>query len=89
MKLAAIAQRGAKKDFIDIYALGKYGFTLRQMFVLYRKKFAIDNIAHLTRSLNYFDDASKERMPKMIWDTNWRSVKKTIQSWLRDLDALD
>lgn len=89
MKLAAIAQRGAKKDFIDIYALGKHGFTLRQMFELYRKKFAIEDIAHLTRSLNYFDDADRERVPKMLWDTNWRTVKKTIQSWLRDTNALD
>lgn len=54
-----------------------------------RKKYDIEDAAHLTRSLNYFDDADRERVPKMLWDTNWRTVKKTIQSWLRDTNALD
>ena len=31
MKLAAVAQRGAKKDFLDIYALGRRRRSLRQM----------------------------------------------------------
>jgi hypothetical protein len=31
MKLSAIAQRGARKDFCDLYALGKTSFSLQQM----------------------------------------------------------
>jgi hypothetical protein len=83
MKLAAVAQRGAKKDFVDIYALGKRSGSLRQMVRWYHKKFAIEDFAHLLRSLAYFDDADRERLPVMLWDMNWRTVKETIRRWLQ------
>lgn len=41
MKLSAIAQRGARKDFCDIYVLGKKAFSLSQMLSFYQKKFSI------------------------------------------------
>jgi hypothetical protein len=37
MKFSAIAQRGSKKDFIDIYAIGLNGFDLRNGLSLFRK----------------------------------------------------
>lgn len=86
MKLLAVSQRGAKKDFVDLYALGQSSCSLRQMLRWYKKKFAVEDIAHVLRSLVYFDDADKERMPKMLWDVSWRTVKKTIQGWLRNVD---
>lgn len=45
MKLSAIAQRGARKDFCDIYALGTKQFALREMVDLYRKKFGIQDVS--------------------------------------------
>jgi hypothetical protein len=81
MKLSAIAQRGSKKDFVDIYALGLKYVPLRQMLRLYQKKYAIQDIAHVLYGLAYFDDADKERMPRMLWNIDWSTVKKTIQRW--------
>lgn len=91
LKLLAVAQRGAKKergakkDFVDIYALGKRADSLQQLLQWYRRKFAVEDDAHLIRSLSYFDDAQKERLPRMLWDVNWRIVKATIQRWLQDV----
>jgi transposase-like protein len=89
MKLLAVAQRGAKKDFVDIYALSKKSDSLRHMLAWYQKKYVVEDVAHLLRSLAYFDDADKERMPKMLWEVSWRTVKSTIRRWLRDVDGLD
>lgn len=82
MKLAAVAQRGAKKDFVDIYALGRRADSLRPMLHWFKRKFAIEDIAHLLTSLAYFDDAERERLPKMLWDVGWRDIKETIRGWL-------
>jgi hypothetical protein len=89
MKLLAVAQRGAKKDFVDIYALGQSPSSLQKLLQWYQTKYAVDDIVHLLRSLAYFDDADKERMPKMLWEVSWPTVKKTIQGWLREVDALN
>src|ERR1019366_3264836 len=85
MKLSAVAQRGAKKDFADIYALGRRADSLRQMLRWYKQKFAIEDIAHLLRSLAYFDDAESERLPRMLWPVRWREIKETIRGWLRSV----
>ena len=83
MKLSAVAQRGAKKDFVDVYALGKRSCSLRQMLQWYREKYAVEDIAHLLYSLNYFDDADGERLPRMLWDVRWRTIKETIRRWVQ------
>lgn len=82
MKLSAIAQRGAKKGFVDIYALAREEDSLRKMVRWYRKKYAVENIVHLIRSLGYFDDAEPERMPRMLWKVNWQTTRSAIQSWV-------
>lgn len=86
MKLAALAQRGSKKDFVDIFALGRRCFSLRQMLDHYRKKYGVDDFAHLLYSLAYFEDADRERMPRMCWDVDWRDMKETLKSWLQALN---
>ncbi len=85
MKLSAIAQRGARKDFCDIYALGKKSFSLQEMLDLYQKKFNIRDIVSVLYGLVYFDDAESERMPRMLWDIKWGEIKKTILKWVKDL----
>jgi hypothetical protein len=35
--------------------------------------------------LAYFDQADRERMPRMSWDTDWRTVKRTIRGWVREV----
>lgn len=83
MKLSAIAQRGHKKDFVDLYALGTKSFSLQQMLSFYQKKFSLKDIGHVLFALSYFDDAEKERMPVMLWETQWNKIKTTIQAWVK------
>lgn len=85
MKLSAIATRGARKDFIDLYALGQSGFALREMLDLYQEKFETRDLGHLLYSLTYFDDAEAEDTPDMLWDIAWSEVKATVRAWMRDL----
>ena len=82
MKLSAIASRGSKKDFIDIHALMQKHKTLRQMLSLYKKKFPEADLFPVLRGLSYFDDADKERMPRMLWKLSWDAIKKEVMKEL-------
>ena len=77
MKIAAITNRGTKKDFIDIYFLLKH-FSLKEIMDLYIKKYpdASDFLAY--KSLSYFVDADNQVMPKMLIPTKWENIKKKI-----------
>lgn len=83
MKLSAIVQRGSKKDFVDLFALGREGFQLPDMLEWYRTKFGIDDMGHVLYALAYFDDADQERMPTMLWKVGWKEVKDVIRAWTR------
>lgn len=85
MKLSAIAQRGARKDFIDLYALLRQHRPLDEMLTLYQEKFDVQEIGHLLYSLVYFEDAEKQRMPRMLWDLEWSQVRREIESRVRRL----
>jgi hypothetical protein len=85
MKIAAVTQRGYKKDFVDLYALASRSFSLRQMLRWYQEKYDIHDIAHVLYSLAYFDDADRERMPTMLWKVTWPTIKDTIRSWVQEL----
>lgn len=85
MKLSALASRGARKDFIDLYALGRSQFSLGEMLALYQEKYQTRDTAHVIYSLTYFDDAEREDMPEMLWELKWADVKRTIEGWVRDL----
>ena len=78
MKLAAITNRGTKKDFIDIFFLLQQ-FTIKQMLTLYEQKFADGSIFSVLRSLTYFEDAEKDIMPEMYIPVDWTQVKQTVQ----------
>jgi len=57
MKIDAIATRGAKRDFIDLYFIYQSGYQLKQLLDIYDKKYK--NIAatgmHIMKSLIYWD----------------------------------
>lgn len=79
MKLSAIANRGAKKDFFDIYELMKT-FSLSDMLNLFSKKFPDIAHFHILKSLTYFEDAETEFDPITLNETNWEIVKETIEN---------
>ena len=85
MKLSAVAQRGARKDFCDLYALGKTSFSLQEMLSFYQHKFGVGDIGSVLYGLVYFDDAEKECMPRMLWKVAWREIKSTIVEWVKGI----
>ena len=52
---------------------------------IYKKKFGVDDIAHLVMALAYFDDAERQRMPSMIRKVPWKTIKAEVQRWIRTL----
>jgi hypothetical protein len=85
MKLSAQASRGARKDFVDLYAVGRKVTSLGRMLEWYREKFNVQDLAHVLYSLVYFDEANRQRMPRMLWDVNWRTIKNTLRTWVKEL----
>ena len=83
MKLSAAANRGRKKDFIDIaFLLDQY--TLGEMFALYQRKFSVTEISNALRGLTYFDTAELDPMPRMFDDLTWDDAKSRIESAVRE-----
>ncbi len=83
MKLSAVAQRGARKDFIDIVALMNAGFTLLRMLDLYKLNYETKEIVHVMYGLSYFADAEKEPMPDMLSPLTWEQTKRAVQAALK------
>ena len=81
MKLEAIAGRGSKKDFVDMFFLLKL-FSLKEIFSFHALKYGVglNNQYHHLKSLVYFNDADEEAMPLMTSPLNWDKVKAKIRS---------
>ena len=77
MKISAIAGRGAKRDFVDLYAASKQ-YLLPKLLELFHRKFAQANYSavHVLKSLTYFDDAENDPMPEMLAPISWMEVKE-------------
>jgi hypothetical protein len=80
--LHAVAQRGTKKDFIDVHALGAR-FGLGEMLGFYRRKFAIADVGRILAGLTYFDDAESDPMPSMLVPASWDIVKAELRDRVR------
>jgi len=76
MKIAALGDRGTKRDFIDLFFLSK-NYSLDDMFLFYDQKYGDleDKLYHLIRSFDYFVDAENDNLPKMLIKTSWEEVK--------------
>lgn len=77
MKLAAITNRGSRKDFVDFFFL-LARFSLPEMLEFYREKFADGALLPVLKSLVYFDDAEEDPMPEMLRACTWPEVKQRI-----------
>lgn len=77
MKISAIASRGAKRDFVDLYALSQR-YMLEQIVTWFQRKFAQTNYSkvHILKSLSYFEEAEKDPMPEMLASLSWEEVKQ-------------
>lgn len=88
MKLAAVSQRGAKKDFIDVYALLESGYPLEELLAFYAKKYSVSDRGHVLYSLAYFEDADQDQMPSMLWKVDWLAIKRKIAEAIRQTASL-
>jgi len=84
MKVAAITNRGTKKDFIDMFFLLQL-FKIQEIVEFYQTKYFDANLYCAVMSLGYFEDAEKDEMPKMLIPTNWNDVKKRISAAVKEL----
>lgn len=84
MKLLAVAQRGTRKDFVDVHELLRRGASLKEMLADFVKKFDTDPLNAL-RGLAYFDDAEQEPMPEMLRPAEWPTMRREIEQAVREV----
>lgn len=88
MKLEAVLTRGVKRDFIDIFFLGKR-FGLVKMFEFYRQKYGDDVYENkyllIRKALMYFEEADTDEMPDMLVEVSWDTVKRDVGGWVKGL----
>lgn len=80
MKVAAIAMRGARRDFVDLYVVAaRWG--LAQVLQWADAKFgrARINRVHWLKALTYFEDAEQEPMPDMVQPLPWAEVREYFE----------
>ncbi len=77
MKVSAIASRGTKRDFVDLYLCAKH-YGLAEILQMFSEKYARTrfNRIHLFKSLTFFKDAEKDPMPNMLVTLDWEKVKQ-------------
>ena len=80
MKLAAIIDRGTRKDFVDLYYILQ-SVSLDDLFQVASIKYArVRTFAiSATRALAYFDDAEALPMPQMLDRTSWTKMKRFLE----------
>ncbi len=85
MKLAAITNRGRKRDFFDLFFLLKI-HTLREIIDAYNVKYADGSEFLVLKSIIYFDDAEEDDMPA-VFDSKitWPLVRSAIEDAARKL----
>jgi len=85
MKLAAIAARGSRKDFFDLYVLFTTHKPLADSLQCYQNKFESRDIGHVIRSLVYFENAEAEPELLMIKPLSWDKLKNDMVRWVKEL----
>lgn len=80
MKLAAIIDRGTRKDLVDIYYLLQV-VSLEDIFEVAAVKYARVRSFPVSamRALAYFADAETVPMPRMLDQTPWLKMKKFLE----------
>jgi hypothetical protein len=80
MKIAAIAGRGSRKDFMDLFIICREVMPLRDVLDCFELKFRGVGYEryHILKSLVYFDDAEREPPPDMIRPVAWMDVTRFL-----------
>lgn len=77
MKVSAIASRGTRRDFIDLYVASER-FGLRNILNWFARKYVQTgyNRLHILKSFTFFHDAEKDPMPHMLTPLAWDDVTR-------------
>ncbi|OGO34268.1 MAG: hypothetical protein A2W35_12110 [Chloroflexi bacterium RBG_16_57_11] len=80
MKLAAIIDRGTRKDLVDVYFILQR-VPLTTLFQIASVKYSrVTTFAvSATRALAYFEDAETIPMPRMLDRTSWTKMKRFLE----------
>ncbi len=84
MKLNAIAGRGSKKDFIDLFYLLREIY-LQDMLSAYQEKYKDGSVFMVQKNLTYFDDADQETSPVIFDGTDWNDMKSELKKFLEKM----
>ncbi|MBE3520058.1 MAG: nucleotidyl transferase AbiEii/AbiGii toxin family protein [Firmicutes bacterium] len=78
MKIVAVSNRGSRKDFVDLYAICTRVWSLKEALDSLPRKFGKRySLAHILRSLTYFEDAEREPELQLLDPAiSWPEVKK-------------
>jgi hypothetical protein len=83
MKVDAIATRGIRRDFIDLYSISQArNLPLILLLGFYEKKYKADSnmLAHALNGLTYFHDAEtpekQDRPLELLQSIDWEEVKE-------------
>jgi hypothetical protein len=85
MKLSAIAGRGAARDFWDLHTImTRTGRPLREFLETFTRKYPVEDLGHVVRSLVYFGDASGP-LPVGLTSERWVAIQRDFEAWVRAL----
>jgi hypothetical protein len=81
MKIEAIASRGSRRDFVDLYVVARE-YSLGELFECFGRKYASVSYSrtHLLKALTYFRDAEEEPSPDMLVPLDWPAVTRYFTS---------
>lgn len=87
MKVLAIAQRGRRRDFVDLYAYCQRGHALGTLLGRVRQQYSdrAPDLAHLLRSLVFFTDAEKDPPVRLVTPIAWHSIAGFFEREVRAL----
>jgi hypothetical protein len=85
MKLSAIASRGSRKDFVDLYFLVNEFRSLEEYLRLFMRKYKNNDLGYIIKSLVYFKDAEAEPELKVIKPLDWEKLKADFEEWVNNI----
>jgi hypothetical protein len=89
MKLIAVSTRSAKKDFFDLHALAKRGYSAEAMFSslrdMYPEDIDLEVGMHVARALTDFSDAELDPDPILLDRATWPEAKRSALRLSSDL----
>jgi hypothetical protein len=87
MKVEAIAGRGARKDFVDLYLICQRGLGLEGALSAFESRFASarPDVLHRVKALTYFEDAEREPELIMLQPVAWQDVRRYFEAEVKAL----